>query len=681
MAGKSRLLRTRNIGIIAHIDAGKTTLTERILYYTGSTHKIGEVDEGRATMDWMVQEQERGITITSAATTVIWKDHIINIIDTPGHVDFTAEVERALRVLDGATVVFCGVSGVEPQSEAVWFQANRYNIPRIIFINKMDRVGANFDSILDNMREKLKIIPVPLTIPIGSEDNFQGIVDLIRMKAYKWQKEEYGKAFSNIPIPDNILETAEFYREYMLESIALCDDGVFEKYDSGAKLSPDEIEKAIRIGTLNCDFFPVFTGSALKNTGVQFLMDGIVKYLPSPEDLPPIKGFDKDGRLTQERNPDYDEPFCGLVFKVMSEPDKPKLFYTRIYSGRIEVGKIVYNPGKNARERLTRILHMHANKRHRAPKAEAGDIVALVGLKSSITGDTLCDEEYPIILESIDFPEPVITAAIEPFTLSDLQKMNQVLESFANDDPTFMVEFDEENNQTIIKGMGELHLEIIADRLSREYKIPAKMGKPQVAYKETITKEVVQEGIFDKVIGGKQEYAKVILKIEPYKFDSGDIEIQTKIEDDSFPPEIVESIKNTIKSSASSGVLMGYSLTNIKITLIGGEYDVTKSSEMSFAGATSQAFIEGCRKAGPILLEPIVSLKITTPEECTGDILNSINYRSGKIEKIETKEPVKIIFAKAPLYKMFGYTTELRSLSQGRAFQSMLLSHYAPVKK
>ena len=681
MAKQNRLLSTRNLGIIAHIDAGKTTLTERILYYTGSTHKLGEVDDGKATMDWMLQEQERGITITSAATTVMWMDHIVNIIDTPGHVDFTAEVERAMRVLDGSVVVFCGVSGVEPQSEAVWFQANRYNVPRIVFINKMDRIGADFYSTLENMKEKLKITPVPLTLPIGKEDQFKGVVDLIKLKAYIWQKEEFGKDFIEIPIPDEMAELTDFYREFLIENTALYSDELLEKYDSESNITPEEIETAVRIGTLKCELFPVFAGSALKNTGVQFVMDGIVKYLPSPMDIPPIRGYDMRGNLTQERKPEYNEPFCALVFKVMSEPDKPKLFYTRIYSGRIESGGTVFNPAKNVKEKLARILHMHSNKRHRAPKAEAGDIIALVGLKKTITGDTICDENRPIILESINFPEPVISAAIEPKTLSDMQKMNNILDSFTNDDPTFKVEFDTDNNQTIIKGMGELHLEIIVDRLTREYNVPAKMGKPQVAYKETITKEVIQDGIFNKIIAGKTEYAKVVLKIESFKTEKGDIIVQDKIEEGLIPSNFVQMIKRTLKNSVSSGVLMGYPMTDIKVTIVGGEYDESKSSEMAFAGATSNAFITGCRKAEPALLEPIVFIKITTPEECTGEILNSINNRYGKIENIESKEPFKIITANAPLSKMFGYTTELRSLSQGRAFQSMMLSHYDRIEK
>ncbi|MBU1628303.1 elongation factor G [bacterium] len=681
MAKESRLVRTRNLGIIAHIDAGKTTLTERILFYTGSTHRIGEVDEGQATMDWMIQEQERGITITAAATTVMWKDHIVNIIDTPGHVDFTAEVERALRVLDGSIVVFCGVSGVESQSEAVWFQANRYHVPRIIFINKMDRIGADFYSILDQMKNKLKITPIPLTIPIGSEEDFRGVVDLVNMKAYHWQKEDFGKIFTEIPIPDDMIEPSELYREFLLEQIALCDEELLEKYDAKQNISPEEIERAVRKGTLNCDFFPVFAGSALKNTGVQFIMDAIIKYLPSPMDLPPVTGYDMNNILSLERKPDYNEPFCGLVFKVMSEPDKPKLYYTRIYSGRIESGGVVYNPGKKAKEKLARILHMHANKRHRAQKAEAGDIIAFVGMKNTITGDTLCDAEHPILLESIHFPEPVISAAIEPKTLSDIQKMNLILNAFSNDDPTFEVIFDEENNQTIIKGMGELHLEIIVDRLTREYNIPAKMGKPQVAYKETITEEVIQEGVFNKVIGGKPEYAKVILKVEPFNLEIDGIEVKSDVRESLIQAPLVELILNTIRNSASSGVLMGYPMTDTKITFVGGEFDENRSSEMACAAAASHAFIEACRNAKPALLEPIVSIKITTPEEFTGDIINSINNRHGSIENIESKDPFRIITAFAPLSKMFGYTTELRSLSQGRAFQSMLLSHYDRVEK
>jgi len=681
MPKKSRLERTRNIGIIAHIDAGKTTLTERILYYTGSTHRLGEVDEGKATMDWMVQEQERGITITSAATTVMWNDHIINIIDTPGHVDFTAEVERALRVLGGAIVVFCGRSGVEPQSEAVWFQANRYNVPRIIFVNKMDRIGANFNRTLDQMREKLKIEPLPITIPIGSEDKFIGVVDLINMKAYHWEKEDLGKQFTEIPIPDDMEELVEYHRELLIEHASLADEEFLEKFDSGEEFTTQDLEKAIRMGTLKNEFYPVFAGSALKNTGVQFIMDAIVKYLPAPTDLPAITGFDLDGRLTQERHPKYKDPFCGLVFKVMSEPDRPKLYYTRIYSGRIETGGTVFNPGKNLKEKLARILHMHANKRHRAPKAEAGDIIALVGLKNSSTGDTICDEENPIILESINFPEPVISAAIEPKTLSDIQKMNKILQAFSSDDPTFVVEFDTDNNQTIIRGMGELHLEILVDRLLREYKVPTKMGKPQVAYKETITQTVTHDGVFDKVIGGNQEYAKVTLKVEPCKLENADYEIVTDTPEGLFPDEIIESIKNTLKGSTTSGVLMGYPMTDIKITIVGGDYDENKSSEIGFTAAASQGFIEACKKAEPVLLEPIVSLKITTPEECVGDVLNSINNRNGKIEEIESEDPVKIISAFAPLSKMFGYTTELRSISQGRAFQSMMLSHFDVVKK
>jgi elongation factor G len=680
MAKESRLVRTRNLGVIAHIDAGKTTFSERVLFYSGSIHAIGEVDEGRATMDWMIQEQERGITITAASTTIMWKEHIVNVVDTPGHVDFTAEVERTLRVMDGAIVVFCGVAGVEPQSETVWFQANKYNVPRIVFVNKLDRVGSDFYFVIDHMKDKLKINPVPLTLPIDREENFHGIVDLINMKAFKWNIEDYGKDFIEIPIPEDMEDTVEFYRDSLLENAALYDEQLLEKYDKKAEITPEEIEKALRIGTIKCEIFPVFAGSALKNIGVQPVIDGIIKYLPSPLDMPPITGFDLKGNLSVTRKPDYEEPFCGLVFKVMSEPEKPKLYYTRIYSGRIESGDLVYNPRKKISERLTRIMHMHANKRHRAPAAEAGDIIAFIGLKNTVTGDTICDEEHPIILETINFPEPVITAAIEPKSLSDLEKMVDILDSFSKDDPTFKIEFDKENNQTVIKGMGELHLEILVDRLFREYNVSAKMGKPQVAYKETIAEKVVHEGVFDRMIGGKPEFAKVNIGIEPFKVDGSGVIVQSRVTEGSIPSNIIDIVKETIKNTSNSGVLMGYPMTDVKVTILDCKYVESKSSDVAFMGAASAAFIEGCRKANPVLLEPVVSVKITTPEDFTGEILNSINNRGGKIENIESKEPLKIISAIAPLSKMFGYTTELRSLSQGRAVQSMFLSHYAMVK-
>lgn len=679
MARNFALDKVRNIGIMAHIDAGKTTTTERVLFYTGKVHRMGEVHDGAATMDWMVQEQERGITITSAATTCQWRGHQINIIDTPGHVDFTVEVERSLRVLDGAVAVFCSVGGVEPQSETVWRQADKYGVPRIAFINKMDRVGADFFRGVNMIRERLGANPVPVQIPIGSEDNFRGIVDLVKNEAIIYI-DDLGSQSEHTGIPDELKQLAEEYREKMLEALADFDDELMTKYLEGEEISADEIRSAIRKGTLSAKITPVLCGSAFKNKGVQPMLDAVVDYLPSPVDLPAIKGTDPEKGTEIERKASDDEPFSALAFKIMADPYVGKLAFFRVYSGTLTTGSYVMNTSKGKRERVGRILRMHANHREEVEEVRAGDIAAAVGWRETTTGDTLCDEKHPILLESMEFPEPVISIAIEPKTKADQDKLGLSLGRLAEEDPTFRVHTDNESGQTIIEGMGELHLEIIVDRLLREFKVEANVGKPQVAYRETIRKPARAEGKFVRQTGGRGQYGHVWLELEPLEPGSG-FQFESKIVGGVVPREYVGPVEQGIKDAMLTGVLAGYPVVDVKATLVDGSYHEVDSSEMAFKIAGSMAFKEGCRLGNPVLLEPIMKIEITTPEEYMGDIMGDFSSRRGRIEGMELHNGVQSIRGFVPLAEMFGYTTNLRSLSQGRATSSMQFSHYEEVPK
>jgi len=670
----------RNIGIMAHIDAGKTTTTERILYYTGVSHKIGEVHEGTATMDWMEQEQERGITITSAATTCSWRDFNINIIDTPGHVDFTIEVERSLRVLDGAVAVFCSVGGVEPQSETVWRQADKYGVPRIAFINKMDRVGADFFRGVQMIKERLKANPLPVQLPIGKEDMFKGVIDLVRMKAVTWNDETLGATFVVSDIPADLLEEAREYREKMIEEIASHDDFLMEKYLGGEELTESEIMNAIRVCTINIKIIPVICGSSFKNKGVQNLLDAVVDFLPSPIDIPAIKGVAVGSGSEIERKASDTEPFSALGFKIMTDPFVGQLTFFRVYSGVATAGSYIYNSTKEKKERLGRILKMHANKREEIKEVYAGDIAAAVGLKYTTTGDTLCVEESPVILESIEFPEPVISIAIEPKTKAEQEKLGFGLQKLASEDPSFRVKTDEETGQTIISGMGELHLEIIVDRLKREFKVDANVGKPQVAYRETITKKVKAEGKFVRQSGGRGQYGHVWLEIEPQEPGCG-FEFVDAIKGGVVPREYIPAVEKGIKEATDNGVLAGFPVVDIKITLIDGSYHEVDSSEMAFKIAGSMGFKEGCQKASPIILEPIMSVEVVVPEEYMGDIIGDLNSRRGKIMGMDSRAGAQVVTAMVPLASMFGYSTDMRSATQGRATYSMTFDHYEPVPK
>ncbi len=671
------LEKTRNIGIMAHIDAGKTTTTERILYYTGITHKLGEVHDGTATMDWMEQEQERGITITSAATTCFWRKHRINIIDTPGHVDFTAEVERSLRVLDGVIAVFCAVGGVEPQSETVWRQADKYGVPRIAFVNKMDRAGADFINCLAMMKSRLETIPVAVQLPLGKEDDFKGVIDLIKMKAYIYKEDTLGAEFEVIDIPDEFLREAESFRERMLDAVVEMDDVVLEKYLEGEEISEEEIKSCIRKGTVALKFTPVFCGSAFKNKGVQQLLDGIVDFLPSPLDIPSVKGKDLNGNEIERKSSD-DEPFSALIFKIMTDPYVGTLSFLRVYSGHLRSGSTVFNSTKGRNERIGRLLKMHANKREDIKELWAGDIAAVVGLKSVSTGDTICDKENPIILESLDFPAPVISVAVEPKTQSDLEKLGNALSKLSVEDPTFKVRTDEDTGQTIISGMGELHLEIIVDRLKREFNVEVNVGKPQVAYKETITTSAEGEGKFVKQTGGHGQYGHVKIKVEPSGSGEGFVFVN-KITGGVIPKEYIPAVENGIKEAMENGVVAGFEVVDVKVELYDGSYHEVDSSEMSFKVAGSLAFKDAVRKAKPILLEPIMKVEVVTPEEYLGDVLSSINSRRGKINNIEHRVHTQVITANVPLGEMFGYATDLRSLSQGRASYTMHFLKYEEV--
>lgn len=672
-----RLKRTRNIGFVAHIDAGKTTTTERVLYYTGRTHKIGEVHEGTATMDFMVQEQERGITITSAATTCFWRDHRINIIDTPGHVDFTIEVERSLRVLDGAVVIFCAVGGVEPQSETVWRQANKYRVPRICFVNKMDRLGANFERVVDEIKQRLGATPLPLQIPIGAEDSFVGVVDLLDMKAIVWEEETLGAKYHYEEIPADLKDKAEEYRTNLIETLADINDEIMEKYLEGHEITQEELKKAIREATLAFKVVPVLCGAAFKNKGVQPLLDAIVDYLPSPLDIPPVKGINPDTGEEEERVTDPDGPLAALAFKIMTDPYVGTLTFLRIYSGKLESGVTVYNSTKRKRERIGRLVRMHAKHREEITSAEAGDIVAALGLRVTTTGDTLCDETKPIELEKLEIPDPVISVAVEPKTKADQDKLANALQKIALEDPSFRVQTDQETGQTLIWGMGELHLEIIVDRLVREFKVGVNVGRPEVAYKETITSVAEAEGKYIKQTGGRGQYGHVKLIVEPNQGKG--FEFVSEIVGGAIPKEFIPSVEKGVREAMEQGVLAGYPVIDVKVRLVDGSYHEVDSSDMAFAIAGSLGFKEAAKKANPVLLEPVMRLEVVTPEEYLGDVLGDISSRRGKVEGMETRGVVRVIKALVPLAEMFGYATQLRSLTQGRANFTMQFSHYEKV--
>lgn len=670
---------TRNIGIMAHIDAGKTTTTERILFYTGRVHKIGEVHEGAATMDWMEQEQERGITITSAATTAQWKGTRINIIDTPGHVDFTVEVERSLRVLDGSVTLFCAKGGVEPQSETVWRQADKYRVPRLAYVNKMDIMGADFYNVIEMMKDRLRANAVPIQLPIGKEDTFQGIIDLVTLKAYYFL-DDLGKNIEERPIPDDMKDLVEKYRNALVEAVAEQDEELMMKYLEGEGLTEQEIRAGIRKATIDVKMIPVCCGSSYRNKGVQMLLDAVVDYLPSPVDIPPVKGMSTDGEMELERKASDDEPFSALAFKIMSDPFVGKLCFFRVYSGKLSSGSYVLNSTKNKRERIGRILQMHANHREEIDMVYCGDIAAAVGLKDTTTGDTLCDDNHPIILETMEFPEPVIHIAIEPKTKAGQDKMALALQKLAEEDPTFKTYTDPETGQTIIAGMGELHLEIIVDRLMREFKVEANVGNPQVAYKETIRKAVKAEGKFVRQSGGRGQYGHCWIEIEPQEPGSG-YTFVNKIVGGVIPKEYIPAIDAGIQDAMNNGVLGGYPVLDVKVTLFDGSYHEVDSSEMAFKIAGSMAFKEGCKKADPVLLEPIMRVDVTVPEEYMGDVMGDLNSRRGRIEGMEARQGMQVIRAHVPLAEMFGYATTLRSRTQGRGTFVMQFSHYEEVPR
>ena len=670
---------TRNIGIMAHIDAGKTTTTERILFYTGITHKIGEVHEGAATMDWMVQEQERGITITSAATTAYWKGHRLNIIDTPGHVDFTVEVQRSLRVLDGSVTVFCAKGGVEPQSENVWRQADEYRVPRMAYVNKMDIMGANFYNVVQMMHDRLKCNAVPIQLPIGAEDTFKGIIDLVEMKAYVYY-DDLGKDIRVEEIPDDMKDKAEEYRSALLEAVAEQDEELMMKYLDGEELTVEEIQSAIRKGTLDNSIIPVTCGTSYKNKGVQKLLDAIIAYMPSPLDIPPIKGVNPETDEEEERPADDNNPFAALAFKIATDPFVGKLCFFRVYSGVVKAGSTVYNANKDSNERMGRILQMHSNHRKDLEECYCGDIAAAVGLKNTTTGDTLCDPKHPIILESMEFPDPVIRVAIEPKTKAGQEKMGIALAKLAEEDPTFRTYTDEETGQTIIAGMGELHLEIIVDRLLREFKVEANVGKPQVAYKETIRKMADVDHKYARQSGGKGQYGHVKIKVEPNESGKG-YEFINAIVGGAIPKEYIPAVDAGIQGAMQSGVLAGYPVVDCKVTLYDGSYHEVDSSEMAFKIAGSMAFKEAMRKGDPVILEPIMKVTVIVPEEYMGDVIGDLNSRRGQIQGMEARPGAQQINAFVPLSEMFGYATDLRSKTQGRGQYVMEPSHYVEVPK
>ena len=675
MPRQSTLDHYRNIGIMAHIDAGKTTLTERILFYTGRIHRTGEVHEGGATMDWMEQERERGITITSAATTCMWRDHRINIIDTPGHVDFTVEVERSLRVLDGAVAVFCAVGGVEPQSETVWRQADKYNVPRIAFVNKMDRVGADFDNVVAMMRERLGAKPVPIHLPMFSGDTFQGTIDLVEMKAIVYDEGSQGTQIEIQEIPRDLLKKAEAARFQLLESIAEYDDQLMDDYLHEKPYTSDDMRRALRKGTITGAINPVLCGSAFKNKGVQRLLDAVVDFLPAPVDMPPIQGTDQSSFEHVTRKPADDEPFSALAFKIMTDPYVGKLTYFRVYSGKCSTGDTVLNPITGKKERIGRLVQMHANKREEISEVYAGDIAAAIGLKRVTTGNTLCSQEYPIALEAMHFPEPVVDVAIEPKSKADEEKMSVALQRLSEEDPTFRVRTDDETAQTVISGMGELHLEIIVDRMMREFSVQANVGKPQVAYRETISASVENRHRFIRQTGGKGQYGDVTLRVEPQEAGKG-FEFVNDIVGGAIPKEYIPSVEKGVEEALRSGVVAGYPMVDIKVTLLDGSYHDVDSSEMAFKIAGSIAFKEACQKAKPRLLEPIFDVEVVVPEEYMGDIIGDLSSRRGRIGGMFTRGSARVIAASVPLAEMFGYATRMRSISQGRAVYSMQFSRY-----
>ncbi len=677
MEGRVSLQNYRNIGIMAHIDAGKTTTTEHILYYTGKNYKIGKVDEGTAVMDWMVQEKERGITITSAATTCEWKGHQINIIDTPGHVDFTIEVERALRILDGGIVILDGSAGVEPQSETVWRQADKYKVPRIVFVNKMDKIGADFSMSVDSLRKKLSANPIPIQVPVGSEVDFRGLIDLIEMKMIVWTSED-GSEYRYLPIPSELIDVVEDSREEMIESIANFDEYIMEKYINGETISKEDLISALRRITISNEANPVLCGSAFKGMGIQPLLDAIVNFLPSPVDIPPVRAFMPKTNKEIYLEPDHEGRLAALAFKIATDPYVGRLTYVRLYSGTLKKGSYVYNSSKRIKERITRVLLMHADKREDREFAYAGDIVALIGLKNTVTGETLCDEESPLILERMEFPEPVISVALEPLNKGDEKRLMFSLQKLMEEDPTFRVTTDKESGEMIVSGMGELHLEIIADRLRRDFSVETKIGKPQVAYKETITLPAEARGKYIRQTGGRGQYGDVVLRIEPLERGGGFV-FEDKTVGGIIPKEFVPAIELGVKEAMETGIVGGYPVVDVKVELIDGSYHEVDSSEIAFKIAASMAFKECMEKAGPILLEPIMSLEIITPEKYLGDVISDIDAKRGRIEGFETKAGVRVVKAKVPLSSLFGYATALRSLTQGRGVYTMQFDSYAPV--
>ena len=668
-----QLTKTRNIGIIAHIDAGKTTVTERVLFYTGRVHRMGEVHNGEATMDWMLEERERGITITSAVTSCDWRGHTINIIDTPGHVDFTVEVERSLRVLDGAIGIFCAVGGVEPQSETVWHQANRYKVPKIAFINKLDRSGADFYRTIKMMKERLGAVPLILQLPWGIEDHFNGIIDLIKMKAILWEDEMLGAEYREVSIPSELMDEASRYRELLFETLADRNDQIMEKYLSEEEIEYQELKQAIREATIQFGLVPTFCGAALRNKGIQPLLDGIVDYLPSPTDIPPIVGHIPSSGKEESRPADANGPFSALAFKVMMDKGR-KMTYVRVYSGTVKTGDSIYNPGKDVNEKLARLLKMHSNKRERINHVSAGDIVAAMGLKLTSTGDTLCSKEHPILLESIQFNEPVISVAVEPKRVQDHDKLLDVLNKLSDEDPTFRFRVDEDTDQIIISGMGELHLEIITGRLKREFLVETNQGKPQVVYRETVTKTIEHEEVFQRELGGQQHFAGVRIEISPLPRGSGNRFVD-KCENPDITEEFLNAITQGVSEAGTSGVLMGYPVIDVQTALLDLQIKDT-SDEMAFKIAATMAFKNACQNANPLLLEPIMSAEILVPEEFTGEVISDLNMRQGKIEQITSKGPIQVLTVSVPLSKMFGYSTSLRSASQGRGTFTMQFSHY-----
>ncbi|RDU60539.1 elongation factor G [Helicobacter marmotae] len=678
MARKTPLARIRNIGIAAHIDAGKTTTSERILFYTGVSHKIGEVHDGAATMDWMEQEKERGITITSATTTCFWKDYQINLIDTPGHVDFTIEVERSMRVLDGAVAVFCSVGGVQPQSETVWRQANKYGVPRMVFVNKMDRIGANFYNVESQIKQRLKANPVPINIPIGAEEGFKGVIDLVQMKAIVWNDESMGAKYDIEDIPAELVDKANEYREKLVEAAAEQDEALMEKYLGGEDLSIEDIKKGVKIGCLNMSLIPMLCGSSFKNKGVQTLLDAVVDFLPAPTEVAEIKGIDPKDESELSVESSDNGAFAGLAFKIMTDPFVGQLTFVRAYRGRLESGSYVLNSTKGKKERVGRLLKMHSNKREDIKEIYAGEICAFVGLKDTVTGDTLCDEKQPVILERMDFPEPVIQIAVEPKTKADQEKMSIALGKLAEEDPSFRVSTHEETGQTLIGGMGELHLEIIVDRLKREFKVEAEVGEPQVAFRETIRMAVEQECKYAKQSGGRGQYGHVHIRLEPKEPGEG-YEFVNNISGGVIPKEYIPAVDKGIQEAMQNGVLAGYPVVDFKVTLYDGSYHDVDSSEMAFKIAGSMAFKDACRKANAVLLEPLMKVEVEVPEEYMGDVIGDLNRRRGQINAMDDRMGLKIVNAFVPLAEMFGYSTDLRSATQGRGTYTMEFDHYGEV--